>query len=218
MRSTSELTPYNEIRSELDTFDLVLWSSGDKLAKLIQVGTASPWTHVGLIVRFPGDLLMLWESTFDEKFSGVRLIPLSKALCDDISIRKATLNRTTELFSKLMEVRKDLDGRPFENNILEFICAAYDGPFGGNKRNISSLFCSELIAETLQRTGLLDSSKPSNEYTPKDFSSSNVGLELIGISYGPEIPISYATNSYSAKAFNTATISHLYNRKPTCES
>lgn len=218
MRSTSELTPYNEIRSELDTFDLVLWSSGDKLAKLIQVGTTSPWTHVGLIVRFPGDLIMLWESTFDDQFSGVRLIPLSKALCDDISIRKATLNRTNELFNKLMEVRKDLDGRPFENNIIEFICAAYDGPFGENKRNISSLFCSELIAETLQRIGLLDPSKPSNEYTPKDFSSSNAGLELIGISYGPEIPISYATDSYSAKAFNTASINKLFNRKPVYES
>lgn len=197
---------YSDIRDSLDTFDLVLWSDGEKLARLIQYGTNSIWTHVGMVVRFPGDVIMLWESTFDAESSGVRLNPLSKAIDGGVSIRRASLLRTHELFDRLMGARKILDGRPFENNLLEFICAAYDGPLGLNQRNITALFCSELIAETLQMVGLLDKTKPSNEYTPDDFSSgAKTNLVLLnGLSYGPEIPIVNVPSMQSAKQYNKA--------------
>lgn len=207
MRTIADAVSYTEIRSKLDTFDLVLWSSGDKLARLIQVGTNSIWTHVGMVVRFPGDVLMLWESTFDDTTSGVRLSPLSKALCDSVSVRLATVERTQTLWNRLMDVRKDLDGRPFENNVLEFICAAYDGPFGLNKRNVTALFCSELIAETLQRVGLLADDKPSNEFTPNDFSTTASNkLNLIGLTYGDEVSINYTMTNQSIKPFNRAKL------------
>jgi len=49
----------------------------------------------------------------------------------------------------------------------------YDGIGGRNQKDLTSLFCSELLAETYIRMGLLpeDPKHPSNEYTPKDFSS-----------------------------------------------
>lgn len=42
--------------------------------------------------------------------------------------------------------------------------------FGDNKEYISSLFCSELVAEAYQKMGLLTEKLPSNEYIQKDFS------------------------------------------------
>ena len=205
MRNAVEMI-YDEIRSDLDSLDLVLWKSGDKLAKLIQWGTASEYTHVGMIVRFPGDIVMLWESTFDNVSSGVRLIPLSKALQDeDVYIRRATVSNREGIFDRLMAVRKELDGRPFENNVLEFICAAYDGPGGDNKRNITSLFCSELIAETLIQIGLMDGRTPSNEYTPRDFGDDG-SLPLIGLKYEKSICVKRNITALSAKTFNKAKV------------
>ena len=57
---------------------------------------------------------------------------------------------------------------------IELFKAAYDGWFGQNEEDLSSLFCSELVAEAYQRMGLISDGKkalPSNEFTPKDFSS-----------------------------------------------
>ena len=59
------------------------------------------------------------------------------------------------------------------------IKAAYDGPLGHNQEDLSSLFCSELVAEAYQRLGLLPKPPqglPSNEYTPRDFAK-NIDLQ-----------------------------------------
>jgi len=162
---------YSQIREDLDTFDLLLWSGTGRLSKFIQMGTGSTWSHVGMVIRMPGDLLMLWESTLGEDHSGVQLTPLSKSVYGKVAVRRMNVERTADHLERLMEVRKLLDGRPFEKNWLEFFRAGYDGIFGENTRDISTLFCAELVAETLQQVGLLDDSIPSNEFTPKDFSS-----------------------------------------------
>lgn len=65
-------------------------------------------------------------------------------------------------------------------NKLELIKAAYGGWLGDNKENLSSLFCSELVAEAYQRMGLLPEVgsahkvKPSNEYTSRFFSRKEI--------------------------------------------
>jgi hypothetical protein len=54
---------------------------------------------------------------------------------------------------------------------------------------LSSLFCSELVAEVYQKMGLLTEKLPSNEYIPKDFSTEkSLSLEL-GYSLQKEIAI-----------------------------
>jgi hypothetical protein len=71
-------------------------------------------------------------------------------------------------------VRKELSRKPYERSQIELLKAAYDG-FGGasSGEDLSSLFCSELVAEGYQAMGLLPefpAGLPSNEYTPIDFS------------------------------------------------
>jgi hypothetical protein len=92
-------------------------------------------------------------------------------------------------YNKLMVLKRSLENRPYEKNKIELIKAAYDGPMGDNDKNLSSLFCSELVAEAYQCLGLLSAEPPSNEYTPKDFAE-EANLELLGgASLGKEIPL-----------------------------
>lgn len=77
-------------------------------------------------------------------------------------------------------------GREYEQDQIELIKAAYDGPLGRNSEDLTSLFCSELVAEAYQRLGLLSEEKPSNEYTPAEFSEKRQ-LKLLKGSLGKEI-------------------------------
>ena len=89
-----------------------------------------------------------------------------------------------------MEFREGVRNRPYEKSEIELIKSAYDGPWGHNEEDLSSLFCSELVAEAYQRVGLLSNKKPSNEYTPKDFTDGKKLSLPEGGSLGKEIIIS----------------------------
>ena len=100
-------------------------------------------------------------------------MPLSeriKKYDGEISVRMLDQKPTPEMHKELSLLREEVKGRPYEKSKIELFKAAYDGPFGRNNEDLSSLFCSELVAEAYQRMGLLSEDKASNEYTPKDFS------------------------------------------------
>ena len=124
--------------------------------------------------------------------SGVQLLDLSDRItkCDGpVAIR--TLNRpiTTEMFDALLAFRDSVKNRPYEKSMMELVRAAWDGPFGRNKENLNSIFCSELVAEAYQAMGLLQcdtkGGAPSNEYTPKYFSEEGSLTLLDRWSLGP---------------------------------
>ena len=72
--------------------------------------------------------------------------------------------------TKLMKWMKEEEPKAYETSTVELVKSAWDGPCGKNKRNTTSYFCSELIAETYQQMGLLEKKEPSNEFVPADFS------------------------------------------------
>ena len=182
---------YDKIRSQLKTGDIVLFSGKGGISAGIKWATFSRWSHVGMVVNMTEyDFVTLWESTTlssladldtQRPVKGVQLVPLSARVATypgEIAIRQlrdCTLG--PEDVSTLMDFRKKVKGKAYEENLIELIRSAYDGPWGNNQEELSSLFCSELVAETYQRLGLLGEEKPSNEYTPADFSA-RVGLEL----------------------------------------
>lgn len=175
---------YSIIRSELKTGDLVLFSGKGAFSDIIKYGTLSKFSHVGMVMRIPEyDFLTIWECTtlnnvtdLDSNLprKGVQLVPLSDRVqkySGDIAIRQlkgASLPSGTLL--KLMELRKQLCGKSYERDKIQLLKSAYDGPFGHNNEDLSSIFCSELVAEAYQCLGLLTDEKASNEYTPADFS------------------------------------------------
>lgn len=59
---------------------------------------------------------------------------------------------------------------PYEKSTKQLLFSAIDmGPLTNNKEDLSSLFCSELVAYTLRQLDVLQMVQPDNEYTPGDF-------------------------------------------------
>ena len=189
-------TSYSSIRNELRTGDIVLFSGKGAFSDIIKYATLSKWSHVGMILHIPEyDFLTVWESTTLNNIKdlesgmprkGVQLVPLSDRIqkySGDISVRKLQgADLPENSFRKLMELRKELRGKQYERSKVELFKAAYDGPFGRNTEDLSSVFCSELVAEAYQRLGLVTEGKPSNEYTPADFSEKRM-KNLLGEFY-----------------------------------
>ena len=206
---------YDDLRDTLKTGDILLFGGKGAISDGIKLFTLSKWSHVGMVYRInddekDNDIVFCWESTTLANINdaetgkltkGVQLVILSERLerCFakgyEISHRSLNKNITDDMLRSLKNFRKEVSGRPYEKNKLELIKAAYDGWLGDNKENLSSLFCSELVAEAYQRMGLLPEVgsahkvKPSNEYTPADFSVEKRLSLLNDYSLGQEIMI-----------------------------
>ena len=192
---------YRNLRPDLKTGDIVLYSGRQRISTVIKLATRSHWSHVGMVIYLPeADLVAVWESTrrgthlvdidSGQVRKGVQLVPLGdrlrtyKGSFAIRQLRDATL--TSDNFKSLWALRRVLAESPYEDDRLELLKAAYDGPFGRNDEDLSSIFCSELVAEAYQSLGLLSEHKASNEYVPADFSSSRE-LALERGTLGPEI-------------------------------
>jgi hypothetical protein len=186
---------YQQIRGSLKTGDIVLFSGKGGVSDWIKLFTGSKWSHVGMVLCLSQmDMVLLWESTTlsglpdiesGQARKGVQLVPLSERLRmykGDVAVRSLSKPVTPEMETALGKFRKQASRLSYEENMVELIKSAWDGPLGGNKENLSSVFCSELVAESYQRLGLLEEPPkgwPSNEYTPRNFSSeSGVPLQL----------------------------------------
>lgn len=193
---------YSDIRAKLKTGDIVLFSGKGFISAGIKFATRSKWSHVGMVIILPEyDFVVLWESTTLSKTKelksgalkrGVQIVPLSERIKNhdgDVAIRSLEgIEFDSGTLQSLMSFRKEIAGRDYEKDQIELLKSAYDGPFGGNEEDLSTLFCSELCAEAYQRLGLLSEDKPSNEYTPADFSDKK-DLHLLQGYLGPEVLI-----------------------------
>ena len=184
--------------TSLNTGDLLLFSGHSGTSESIKWMTISNFSHVGVVLR-EGAHLHLWESTTLDDIrdratntfhQGVQLVPLAERVSSyegEIAARRlqgVTLSR--DYLNRFAALRDELKGRPYETSTVEALKAAHDGPFGENQRNVTSLFCSELAAETYQALGVLDRELPSNEYIPADFSQRHEKLRLVRGRFGAE--------------------------------
>ena len=181
---------YQELRSDLKTGDILLFSGKGGISDGIKFFTLSKYSHVGMVYRFddprdPKGSVFCWESTTlsdvhdadsGKLTKGVQRVELSErlercfSLGYEISVRQLSRSLSDKMLTALNNFRHEVSGRPYETSRIELLKAAYDGLFGDNKEDLSSLFCSELVAEAYQSMGLLSEAMPSNEYIPKDFS------------------------------------------------
>lgn len=194
---------YNEIRTQLKTGDIVLFSGSSPISHGIKLLTFSKWSHIGMVFKLPEiDTIFLWEATtgsniadaIDGKIKhGVRLVLLSERIQTyqgEVAIRQLNgFDMTQDQHRSLMQLRNQLKNKRYEENELELMKSAFDGPFGTNQEDLSSLFCSELVAEAYQCLGLLDESIPSNEYIPKDFAEKKPLKLRSGAYLGEEIAL-----------------------------
>lgn len=180
---------YLKHRDIMSTGDIILFSGKGLFSSLIKWRTNSPWSHVGMVIRLDEyDFVGLWESTTLSDLTdldtgvprkGVQVVPLSLRIANydgEIAFRK--LNQydylEEELNEIVMRLRQEFKGKQYETSENELLKAVYDGPFGKNKQDLSSLFCSELVAEAYRELGFLPSHVSSNEYTPADFAQDHI--------------------------------------------
>ncbi len=116
---------YDNIRSTLNTGDIVLFSGTGIISKTIQVVSKSKWSHVGMVIRDnEWDMLLLWESTTLSKVKdvesrsqkqGVALRPLSARVRDYSAGRVAFrqlqgVTITEEVKQSLITFREEIKG------------------------------------------------------------------------------------------------------------
>lgn len=202
------MASYDSVRDSLKTGDLVIFSGKSAVSNFIKLFSGGKWSHVGMVLRLKefADAVLLWESTTLNNVAdietqaatkGVQLVPMSQRVASydgEIAVRRLNKAVTAKMQRALAERRKALSRKPYEAGEIELLKAAYDGIAGQSSgEDLSSLFCSELVAEAYQAMGLLPEypkGLPSNEYTPLDFSSHRNLKLLAGYSLGEEIPIS----------------------------
>lgn len=197
----SELVLMNELGGiacssipiRMNTCDIVLFSSKHALSYATKLLTHSKWDHVGLVINFKGVLTLL-ESTYG---SGVQINHLDDRLKNfmergtRIGVRRLQTAMTPEQKEALVYFIHDMLGRPYEKNLLELVRAVGSASkensnnTSGSKKDhdLSSVFCSELVAAALQKIGLLSSSMTSNEFAPADFAIATLDNRLVKCVY-----------------------------------
>jgi hypothetical protein len=201
------MASYDEVREKLDTGDIVLFSGKGLISMGLKIGSLCTWSHVAMVVRVKEpDVALLYQTTpvckakdFFEGVlkNGVQVNVMSEAVNGyngKVAVRHLSVVRTPEMLNALSRFRQEVRNRPYEEHIIQMVKAVWDGPLGHVEEDLSSLFCSELVAEAYQRMGLLPSNEsggsPCSEYTPKNFSTEGGGLELLlGATLGKEIVI-----------------------------
>ena len=115
---------------------------------------------------------------------GVELLPLRHQIYsgwyERVAIRRLTGvddEQRKQMYKDLLKFRTEVQGRPYEKSDLELARSALDFQedylsfLRNTHEDLSSLFCSELVAEAYKHMGILNTEKLSNEFTPDDFSS-----------------------------------------------
>jgi hypothetical protein len=186
-----------EALRNLDTGDIGLMSSDGAFADLVKLATWSEWSHCGVFVRIKGEVYFFHAPTegipgmpdvlSGELKSGPQLNRLEDVL-DAVGSRtkfaarlltapNKSPVRLPPAYSGLMEYMKEANKTQYEQNLGELALSAIDGlPGTENEEDLSSYFCSELVAQTYKTLGILGGSSrllPSNEFVPGDFASEN---------------------------------------------
>lgn len=96
----------------------------------------------------------------------------------------------------MLRLRKEWRGKKYEKNTIQLCLSAispnnkYLSIFQNTHEDLSSIFCSELVAAAYQRMGIIKKDHPSHTYTPDDFSSERDSDFLCeGVEFSEEIHI-----------------------------
>lgn len=167
---------YKNIRTELDTGDIIIFGGQYRMSKIIRLVTRFPVSHVALIIRendrisfieaSEGDMYPEREGVIISQFSNS--IPFYKG---DIWIARLAA-----------DVRKSADIGKMKAFLQEQVGKGYDYhnmPKAGfdfldwigitrSEENLSQMFCSELVAAGLKAAGILPEDINVSEVSPAD--------------------------------------------------
>lgn len=193
MPITGKNVTYDELAPTLQTGDIVLFHGDSHFQEVIDKLTGSPYNHMAMVV-LAKDLgmpdttapIMLWESTpyaitEDQELhrpkAGPTLVDLKTRLNQEIErgmfFRFVFRHLSTPLneanFKALKKAIQPVYPDKFPTDWWFFIKGIIGRIFNREVKQ-PTFFCSELIAYTYQKMGLLSEGHPPDYYWPKDFS------------------------------------------------
>jgi len=180
--------PWEAVYPTMATGDLMLsegFSEGDWI---IKKATSGQFSHAGMITRAtPNDPALYWEESMiaratdplrGKEHDGAQLGDLLKIA--QLMIKngmqvyyvKLDWSRPTDIESRMAKIFSVVDGHmPFsygkhgETMVWDYL----EGHYLHILDHGTSMFCSELVAATLQELGLLPDEPPPNGYSPSAF-------------------------------------------------
>jgi hypothetical protein len=166
--------PYEAVRDELRSGDLIFCSGSYLFSGLIQRFTGSVWSHIGIIYRDESlRRVFVLES---EAGIGVRLVPLSKYLRDyhgrrrpyrgQIVIGRVAPALDDAQVRSAVSFGMDLLTKPYDNSEILRIAARILFRIGRRTRD-RKFICSELVEECFHAAGVRFS-RPDNYVSPDD--------------------------------------------------
>ena len=185
----SSIRTYDEYRTFLQSGDVLLFRGRGVFSTAIIFGQLlegfslheARFTHVGLvIVDTFFDQVLSWESTLTTNREGTRVKGRSGVQASllrerlrhydgQVFVRQLMKPLSPDQLENLGRFRREVTNRPYEGQYEELFGAVLDKYVDFKPEDLSSLFCSEMVAEAHQRCGLLASEIKSNNVAPAEF-------------------------------------------------
>jgi hypothetical protein len=182
---------YNDLLTNADNGDLLFMAGDTYGERTCRYFTKSVYSHVGMLFREidpenDKSMLYIWESDLGQgSKDGPRILKLSDKLkryhgFPYVMWRRMESNRpSTQNIMNVVEKYKDYN---FDNNMLSWMMN--DSMIYNMIKN-DGIFCSELIALTMQHINMLEKDKKATWYSPQSFVEGISGLKK-DFFYGPK--------------------------------
>lgn len=193
------------LASTLQDGDIFMFKGKHLHDGIIRCCTHSEINHIAMVVRtYDGELEL-----FEAGALGVARVPLEfyinsyywstlSNLFQKVVVRQLNANYgrglTRSQRAELMRYQDEMLGRKFTINPVQYMRTLLAIP---HKEDMSTSFCSQLVAGAYKRMGLLPKDRPATTYLPRDFTESERGASLPlleGVSLGRERRLAFDTS------------------------
>ncbi len=188
---------YTNIRDELDTGDLVFFSSDDYYSRCIRKLGNCIFSHVGFVIKLDGIIFILecdLDASYDfllkkELNKGVHLIQLDEKIHDyeGIIFGYKKLEKGNFSIDKLKKIMNETKYIDFNTDHLNLWGTVFKNDTYSNllKKN-NKMFCSEYMAFLLKEFNVIKDTYLNSHYSIKDFADdfdTNSGYKYSSINY-----------------------------------
>jgi hypothetical protein len=186
--NTKNIKLYNNIKNNLDTGDLILFSCDDFISKGIRYTLSSKYSHVGIVIKGYNNKLYILECDLTNSYDyitgknpkkGAHLLDLSQKIEEydghKFAYRKLIGNKIPR--NKIKKTLKKAILIKFQDNWMSWMSAHFKSSFFSEIcNNPYFMFCSEYVANVYQDFDIFK--KKTNPYfiTPGDFEFDNLPL------------------------------------------